>query len=156
MHWLPHNCQSPSKLVRKDIFEKKAYLIVKAEPNSILCVSTMTYKFVLGGGGGGGTTTKKTTFQQSAVITCSDKRSCTHHIGFISQTLKGRSEQQRSPATREPAHQVLTEADLQRFDHNFFVCKKQQNTTDSLQLLPLQLKQQEHRGTQIKPPKIPA
>lgn len=52
MHWLPHNCQSPSKLVRKDIFEKKAYLIVKAEPNSILCVSTMTYKFVLGGGGG--------------------------------------------------------------------------------------------------------
>lgn len=132
----------------------KSYLIVKAEPNSILCVSTMTYKFVLWGGGNHHQ--KKQLSNKVLLLPCSDKRSCTHHIGFISQTLKGRSEQQRSPATREPVHQVLTEADLQQFDHNFFMCKKQQNATDSLQLLLLQLKQQEHRGTQIKPPKIPA
>ena len=104
---------------------------VQAEPNSILCVGRIAYKFVH--------CTKKRknkpqeTQRSSEVLLllCLDKRSSTHCIGFISQTLKGKSEQQSSSATREPAYQVLTQADLQQSAHNFSVCKEQQHTAAS-------------------------
>lgn len=124
----------------------QARLIVKAKPNNMLCISSMTYKFVHWAGG---TSSQKTNFPVKCCYYCAQSEGAAqstlkwNHNSFISQILKGRSEQRTSPATREPVHQVLTEADLQQFDDNFFMRKEQKQATSSLRLLLLQLKQQE-------------
>lgn len=56
----------------------QARLIVKAKPNNMLCISSMTYKFVHWAGGD--LFSKKQLSSEVLLLLCSVRRSCTVHV----------------------------------------------------------------------------